>query len=102
MKIRMRIILLSLLCALCVSGVAQATEESNGYIFRLTESAVLLSDGGAALPDGVDEIYAPEGLFRTDDADLIRELEEAGLLAYAEPDWSVTLLDVPDDPGYTD
>lgn len=59
----------------------------------------MLSDGGG-LPEGVEEVYAPEGLFRTDDAGLIRELEEAGLLAYAEPDWVVTLLDVPDDPGY--
>lgn len=101
MKLRMRVALLSLLCALCVSGGAKA-EESRGYIFRLAENVALLSDSdGGALPEGVDEVYAPEGLFRTDDAGLIRELEEAGLLAYAEPDWIVTLLDVPDDPGYT-
>lgn len=99
MKLRMRVVLLSLLCVFCVCGGAKAAE-SSGYIFRLAESAVVLSDGGG-LPEGVDEVYAPEGLFRTDDAGLIQELEEAGLLAYAEPDWVVTLLDVPDDPGYT-
>ena len=100
MKKQMRMVLLSLLCVFCVCGGAKAAE-SSGYIFRLAESAVVLSDGGE-LPEGVDEVYAPEGLFRTDDAGLIQELEEAGLLAYAEPDWVVTLLDVPDDPGYTD
>lgn len=98
MKLRMRMVLLSLLCVFCVCGGAKAAE-SSGYIFRLAESAVVLSDGGD-LPEGVEEVYAPEGLFRTDDAGLIQELEEAGLLAYAEPDWTVTLLDVPDDPGY--
>ena len=98
MKLQLRVVLLSLLCVFCVCGGAKAAE-SSGYIFRLAESAVVLSDGGG-LPEGVDEVYAPEGLFRTDDAGLIQELEEAGLLAYAEPDWVVTLLDVPDDPGY--
>ena len=98
MKKQMRVFLLSLLCVFCVCGGAKAAE-SSGYIFRLAESAVVLSDGGG-LPEGVDEVYAPEGLFRTDDVGLIQELEEAGLLAYAEPDWVVTLLDVPNDPGY--
>ena len=98
MKLRMRVVLLSLLCVFCVCGGAKAAE-SSGYIFRLEESAVVLSDGGG-LPEGVEEVYAPEGLFRTDDAGLVQELEEAGLLAYAEPDWVVTLQDVPNDPGY--
>ena len=91
--------LLAALFCLLFTTPARAVEGS-GYIFRLTESVELLS-GNESLPEGVDAVYAPEGLFRTDDEALLRELEEAGLLEYAEPDWVVTLLDVPDDPGYT-
>ena len=101
-RMKLRMALLALLCVFCISGGAEAAE-SEGYIFRLSEQAALLSDDGCdALPEGVDEVYAPEGLFRTEDAALVRELEEAGLLEYVEPDWVVTLLDVPDDPGYTE
>lgn len=99
---KLRMVLLALLCVFCISGRSEAVE-SDGCIFRLSEQVVLLSENGCdALPEGVDEVYAPEGLFRTDDIALVRELEEAGLLDYAEPDWVVTLLDVPDDPGYTE
>ena len=92
--------LLAALYCLLFTTPARAVEGS-GYIFRLTESVELLS-GNESLPEGVDTVYAPEGLFRTDDEALLRELEEAGLLEYAEPDWVVTLQDVPNDPGYTD
>ena len=76
MKKQLRMILLSLLCVFCVCGGAKAAE-SSGYIFRLAEHAALLSDtDDSALPEGVDEVYAPEGLFRTEDAGLIHDLSE--------------------------
>nr|WP_326183595.1 S8 family serine peptidase [uncultured Oscillibacter sp.] len=94
-----RFVWLSLLCALLLSGGALAAEY-DGYMVRLAEPVALLAEG-AGLPEGVEEIYAPEGLFRVTDDALLRELEEAGVLAYAEPDWVVTLDDPPNDPAYT-
>ena len=52
--------------------------------------------------EGVEAIYAPEHLYRTDDEALIAQLEEAGLLAYAEPDYPVELMEAPNDPGWTE
>lgn len=92
-------LLLALLCIL-LSTTGQAAE-SSGYIFRLTDNVSLLSVGDSSgIFQNAEEVYAPEGLFRTHDFALIQELSEKGLLAYAEPDWEVVLLDVPDDPGY--
>ena len=95
----LRVSLLSLLALLCLTAGAAAAE-TGGYIIRL-EPRISLLGGEAALPEGVEEIYAPENLYRTEDEALIRELEAAGLLVYAEPDYPVELLDGPNDPAWT-
>ena len=85
----------------CLLAVHAEAAEYDGYIIRIDPEVRLLSgDGG--LPEGVDEVYAPEGLYHTSETELVRELEEAGRLAYAEPDWIVTLEDVPNDPACSD
>ena len=87
------------LALLLMAGTAAAAE-SEGYIFRMAESAALLS-AEAELPAGVEEVRASENLYKTSDETLLRKLEEAGMLVYAEPDYVVTLEDVPDDPYWT-
>jgi len=91
--------LLTLLLLLCLSGTALA-EEHHGYIIRLEPQVNLLGEE-AALPEGVEEVYGPENLYVTEDEALIRELEEAGLLAYVQPNYPVMLLEEPNDPGWT-
>ena len=90
--------LFSLLTLLCLTMGALA-EEYDGYIIRLEPQVNLLSEG-AALPEGVEEVYGPENLYKTADEDLIAQLEEVGLLLYAEPNYPVDLLEVPDDPNW--
>jgi len=92
--------LLTLLFLLCLSGTTLAAEH-HGYIIRL-EPRVDLLGGEAALPEGVEEVYGPENLYETADEALIAQLEEAGLLVYAEPNYSVELLEEPNDPGWTE
>jgi len=91
-----RILLLSLLALLCLTGGALAAEH-DGYIIRLEPGPSLLSDG-QSLPEGVEEIRGDQRLYKTADETLIAELEAAGLLAYAEPDYPAYLLELPDDP----
>ena len=101
MKKQLRHIFLTLLFCFAFLPAARAVD-SAGYLFRMNETASLLSaEDEQAMPEGIDAVYAPEGLYRTDDPEVIRALDEAGLLDYAEPDWLVTLFDVPDDPAYT-
>jgi len=90
--------LLSLLAFLCLT-VGAAAAEHDGYIIRLEPRVDLLGED-AALPEGVEEVYGPENLYKTADRELIAQLEEAGLLAYAEPDYPVELLEISDDPGW--
>lgn len=101
MKKQLPHIFLTLLFCFAFLPAARAVD-SAGYLFRMNETASLLSaEDEQALPEGVDAVYAPEELYRTDDPEVIRALDEAGLLDYAEPDWLVTLFDAPDDPAYT-
>ena len=94
-----RRVLLSLLAMMLLSGAAEALE-ADGYIIRLREDVAFLSSD-SELPAGVEEVRASENLYKTSDETLLRELEEAGMLVYAEPDYVVTLEDVPDDPYWT-
>jgi subtilisin family serine protease len=43
------------------------------------------------LLDSADEIYAPEGLYKVDDLDLVEQMRERGILVYAEPNYLVVL-----------
>lgn len=100
MKRMIRQGLLSLFALLCLTAGAAAAEH-HGYIIRLEPRVSLLGEE-APLPEGVEEVYGPENLYRTEDETLIRELEEAGLLVYAEPNYPVMLLEEPNDPGWTE
>lgn len=91
-------VLLPLLLFLLLPGVARAAEY-DGYIVRIESEIMLLSE--QELPRGVEEIYAPEGLYRVDDPSVVGELADAGLLVYAEPNYLIELDDVPDDPAFT-
>ena len=95
-----RYILTLLLSGFLLIGIAEAADY-DGYILRLRSDTALLSDEGGT-PEGMEEIYAPENLYKTDDEALVRELEDAGLLLYAEPDYLVTLDEMPDDPYCAD
>jgi subtilisin family serine protease len=89
-----------LLAACLLAGVvppaaaAEPEEASDGYIICLDEeNRASLFPADRDLPDGVEEIYAPEGLYKVTDPDLVAELEESGRLEYAEPDYLVELDD---------
>jgi len=57
--------LLSLLAFLCLT-VGAAAAEHDGYIIRLEPRVDLLGED-AALPEGVEEVYGPENLYKTAD-----------------------------------
>ena len=97
---RGRILLLFLLALLCLTVGASAAEH-DGYIIRLEPGMALLSER-QSLPEGVEEIHGDRHLYKTADEALIAELEAAGLLVYAEPDYPVYLLELPDDPMLDD
>lgn len=101
---QVRTLLLSLLVLFVLAGGARAAEHE-GYIIRL-EPRLSLFALRQELPEGMEEISGDQNLYRTVDESLIAELEEAGLLVYAEPDYPVYLLDVeepvPEEPGLTE
>lgn len=93
-------LLLGLLAAGVLSGTAQAADY-DGYLFQLrSDTAWLAAESG--LPAGAEKICGKENLYRTEDPELVRELAAADRLVYAEPDYVVTLADLPDDPYYLD
>ena len=80
-----RCALWTLLAVFLLAGSGFAAEY-DGYIIRLKPQVELLSEG-ETLPEGVEEVYAPMNLYTTHDEALIQELEAAGLLEYAEPNY---------------
>jgi len=92
--------LVSLFAVLALTAGASA-EEHDGYIICLKPQVALLSER-QVLPDGMEEIYAARNLYKTTDEALIAELEETGLLLYAEPDYPVRLMEEPNDPAWVD
>lgn len=87
-KIRSLILLILLAVLLCGAVQAQETE----YIFRLRRDAVMPRSLSLAQ---CETVYAPEGIFLTDDAELIEELQLRGLLDLCAANDTVTLMDLP-------
>lgn len=87
------------LFAVLILTVGGSAAEHDGYIVRLKSQAMLMSET-QILPEGMEEIYAARHLYKTTDQELIAQLEEAGLLLYAEPDYSVKLMEEPNDPAW--
>lgn len=96
MKRGIKWLLLFLMAGLCFSGTAHAAEQ-DGYIVKIEARPSLFSASEAAEPEGLEEIYAPEGLYQTGDAEVVERLREAGALIYAEPNYVVTLEDAGSD-----
>ena len=100
MRRMIRCVLLALLAGFLLAGGSLAAEY-DGYIIRLKPQVTLFSER-QELPEQVEEVYEPQNLYTTDDEALIAELEAAGLLEYAEPNYRIELFDMPDDPAYLD
>jgi subtilisin family serine protease len=102
-RILLAILLVSLafpplaVAASAASADSEAAADYNGYIVQLDLSEASLFSDRAQLPEGTEEIYAPEGLYLIQDIELVKQLDEAELLVYVEPNYIVELLDTPDD-----
>ena len=71
-----------------------APEPEQGYIFKMKDAAdesSLLED--ALQEDAAEPVYAPEGLYVTEDLLVVRELAASGEIAYWEPNATVTLFE---------
>ncbi len=71
-----------------------APEPEQGYVFRIKDAA----DESSCLEDALQEdaaepVYAPEGLYVTEDLSVIQELAASGEIAYWEPNATVTLFE---------
>lgn len=89
-------VLLAVLLALPL--MAGYTEEAayEGYLVKMRPGSwATLSEQNAILEPVWEDIY------RVEDADAVRQLREAGLVWYAEPDYLVELDELPDDPKWT-
>ena len=97
-----RIRWLALCCFLtaCLLGTAaqalDAGAEFDGYLARIDADAPvrLLSASEPDFPD-MEEVYAPAGVYKVEDADALDALRDSGLLISAEPNYIVTLDDTP-------
>ena len=78
------------------AGPADSAGEFDGYIVKLSPSAGarLMSD------DGLEAIEASENLYLVPGAKDVAELAREGLVEYFEPNYTVTLMDVPNDKYY--
>lgn len=88
MKLKTILLLGLLLLLLCP---AARGAEPAGYLFRLRP------DAAADLTDRAETIYAPEGVYRTEDLALIRELETRDALEYWEEDAPMELFGYEED-----
>ena len=80
--------------ALAEAGVNPAGEPGQGYIFKMKDAAEesgCLED--ALQEDAAEPVYAPEGLYVTEDLSVIRELRASGEIEYWEPNATVTLFE---------
>ena len=71
-----------------------ASDPEQGYIFKINETAAesgCLED--ALQEDAAEPVYAPEGLYVTEDLSVIRELTASGEIEYWEPNATVTLFE---------
>ena len=82
-----------------LSGTALAADAYDGYLVRMEQTVSLFSER-TTLPEGVEEIHAPAGLYKIQDAELADLLLQEGLASYAEPNYIVTLFDAPEEPAY--
>ena len=88
--------------ALAAESGAHGTEEAphEGYIVKLADQAQLQSTAGKSfLRSGLFSHLKgiSDGLYRVDSEGELTRLTRAGLVEYAEPDYLITLGDIPDD-----
>ena len=81
-----------------VARTDAAAPEFDGYLARIDPDALvsLLSASAPDFPD-MAEVYAPAGVYQVDDAAALDALRNCGALLDAEPNYIVTLDDVPGD-----
>lgn len=83
---------LTLLLTLC-AGLSVAAADFDGYLLEVDfPPRLLAADADAAFPD-LQPVYAPAGLYRTDDPSTADALRERGAAVRVEPNYIVTLDD---------
>ena len=98
---RMQRFLVLCMLSLCLAGAASATDY-DGYLVKLNPDAparlldALTTAASRAIPPTVEEVYAPAGLYRVQDAAAVERLRKSGALLYAEPNYIVTIDDTPE------
>lgn len=104
MKRKNIVLIFAVLAAMLASSVcyaagpaADSPAEFDGYIVKLSSSdgVRLMSD------DGLEVIEASEDLYLAPTAKDVIELAQAGMVEYFEPNYTVTLMDVPNDKFYS-
>ena len=104
MKRKNYILIFTVLAAILAASVCYAAEpaadsagEFDGYIVKLSspDGVRLMSD------DGLEAIEASEDLYLASTAKDVAELAQAGMVEYFEPNYTVTLMDVPNDKFYS-
>ena len=92
--------LLFILCALWAGLLIPASAaEFDGYVVEIDVPVRLLEASDPDFPE-MEEIYAPAGLYQASDLSTVNALRAWGTLVHAEPNYIVTLDDVP--PLYDD
>lgn len=77
----------------------ESAAEFDGYIVRLSGDSA--GDVRLMSQDGLEPLSADAGLFLADDPETVLSLESEGALEYFEPNYTVYLLDVPNDTYYS-
>lgn len=94
-----------LIAMLLFSGFAESEPEleSDGWIFQTIPMSYSLSADDSIFNsitespgDSVEPVW--DDVYKTNNRTLLDELNQSGLLLYAEPDYWVDLEDIPDDP----
>ena len=72
-----------------------AEAEYNGYIVKLkdSDSITLFSEQKDDVTESLEAIIPSKNLYKADSEEEVKELMDAGLVEYAEPDYTVTLYD---------
>lgn len=85
---------------LCLLSFHAFGAESNGVLFSLKPDAVMTLSVGE--DEAFQKVYEGAGIYLAEDEESLAPLRESGLIAYEEPNYTVTLLgDAPRDTYYS-
>lgn len=98
------VLALILMTNLLLTHHCLAAGEFDGYIVTLKEceTVSLFSDGD--LTDSMEPLVPDRNIYKVDSSEELQDMIDAGMVEYAEPDYTVTLFDnlfVPEDPYYS-